>query len=685
MAEKVMKSDCMLCVWDCGIKAYLEDDKLVKVEGLPEHPVSKGYICPRGEALPEYVYSPTRLKKPLLRKNGELQEVSWDEALDFCANKLTQIKEKYGARALAAFCGSVGVENIEIGNFAQRFLGAFGSPNLLSVENICYRTRIIARQLTFGRYPLDDPQKSKCIILWGHNPDGAKGMLAEWIREKLEKENDFRLILIDPRKTPLAEHGYYVAIRPGTDAALALAMLNVIINENLYDKETVENYSVGFEELVKHVQGYTPEWAEEITWISSEDIKEIARIFATSESASIVQGVNSLDQHRNGLQNSRVLSLLQAVTGNVFNPGGWVTVPRPPLANLGVNVDEEPLGSGQYPVFSSLWGRKSPFGIATMYPDAVLQGDPYPVRGTIVTAANPVLSFPDSNLYQKAFENLDFLAVMDPFLTETAKLADVVLPACTFLEKSGVSYVYGVVFGEPYAMVHRKVIEPVGESKPDWKIWSELAERMGLGEYFPWKEEDEVVDAMLETGEFAEKLKQSELGLFYGEKQYNYLTKKQLKTPSGKIEIYSKTLEEHGHDPIPKYIEPAQSPVSTPELYEKYPIILISGARMQEFTHTQQRNVPSLLEQNPEPLVEVHPDTAGQYGVSDGDMINVETRKGSIQLKAQCTDRISRGVVSIAHGWSDANVNKLMDLEGYDPITAYPDFKSVLCRISPAR
>jgi len=675
----------MGCVWDCGIKAHLEDGRLVKVEGLPEHPISRGYICPRGEALPEYVYSPHRLLSPKIRlkKGGNLQDVTWDQALEFCAEKLENIKQKYGARALAVFCGSVGVESIEVATFSRLFAGAFGTSTLLSVENICYRTRILGRQLTFGRYPLDDPGKSRCIILWGHNPDGSKGMLGELIRKKLSEEG-FQLIVIDPKKIPLAENAFHLKIRPGTDAALGLAMANVIINEGIYDKEFVENYTLGFEQLSEHVQKYTPEWAADVTWIPAEDIRRAARIFALQGPSCISQGINTLDQHRNGIQNSRLLCILQSITGNVYKPGSWVSVPRIPLANIGVNVDEEPLGASDYPVFSSLWGRKAHFGIATMFPQAVLEGTPYPIRGTIVTACNPVLSFPDSALFKKAFQELDFLAVIDPFLTETAELADVVFPACTFLEKDGLSYVYGVVFGEPYAAIHRKVIEPVGESMPDWKIWSELGRKMGLGKHFPWKTDEEVVDALMEPGEFTELLKASPLGAYYGEKEYDVHKKKKLRTPSGKIELYSQSLKDYGYDPIPEYMEPYRSPVSTPELCQSYPLILISGARVQEYTHTQLRNIPSLRESVPEPLAEINPITAEKYAVKDGQMVRVETDKGSIELRLQTTEDMAEGVVSVPHGWKQANVNQLVDMEGMDPITAYPDFKAVLCRIKSA-
>ena len=384
----VVNSSCMLCVWDCGIKAHVEDGRLVKTEGMPEHPVTNGYICPRGENLPAYVYSDSRLLYPYRRKNKGLERITWDQALDICAENLTKIKEKYGSKALAIFCGSVGVENIEVAAFAQRFKSAYNTPNLLSVENICYRMRILARQLTFGRYVGEDYRKAECIVLWGHNPDGSRRMLGDLIREKIANEK-IELIVIDPKRTDLAKMGLHLQIRPGTDAALALAMLHVIINEDRWDKEFVENYTKGFPELKEHIQQYTPEWAAEITGIPATDIKIVARIFAQSNAACILQGINTLDQHQNGFQNSRLLSLLQIVTGNIDKPGTWVTIPFIRMADLRLPMEEKPIGADEYPIFYSVWGRVSPYGIATLFPKAVLEGIPYPLKASIVTAANP--------------------------------------------------------------------------------------------------------------------------------------------------------------------------------------------------------------------------------------------------------------------------------------------------------
>ena len=212
---KVIKSACILCFLACGINAYVKDGRLVKVEGMAENPLNQGWLCPRGEHLPDYVYSPDRLKYPMKKENGGWKRISWDEALDTIANKLQQIKDKYGARALAVITGSLGAEDIELSGFAQRFRGAYGTPNFLSVESICFRSRIMARLLTFGTYPLEDPEKSQCIILWGHNPDNSEGTIAKRVYEGLER--GLKLIVIDPKRIPLAKRGIHLQIRPGTE------------------------------------------------------------------------------------------------------------------------------------------------------------------------------------------------------------------------------------------------------------------------------------------------------------------------------------------------------------------------------------------------------------------------------------------------------------------------------------
>ncbi|MBA7647809.1 Acetylene hydratase [subsurface metagenome] len=681
MVERIIKTDCILCVWGCGINAHVEDGKLVRVEGMAEHPLSQGVLCPRGAALADYVYSPDRLRYPMKKVNGSWERLSWDEALDIIAGKLGQLKDEYGAHTLAIFCGSIGVENNELAAFARRFRGAYGTPNFLSVESNCYRSRILAQQLTFGTFLLEEPEKAKCVLLWGHDPDNSKLPLANKLYKALAE--GLELIVINPKRTLLAKRGIHIPIRPGTDCALALAMLNVIISEDLYDKEFVQEHTVGFDKLREHVKQYPPEKVAEITWIPADNIRKVARMFATAESASIVPGTCAIDQHINGLQTGRAFAILQAVTGNIDVPGGWVNVPFPRLGSLHIKVDEEPIGAAEHPLFYRLWGREAPYGQAMYLAEAILDEKPYPIKALIVTGGNPVITLPDSNRIKQALEKLDLLVVIDLFMTETARLADIVLPACSFIERSGVGYVYAVTSGMPYLMLRKKIIEPLWESWSDWKFWSELGRRMGYGELFPWQTDDEIVEYWLRTtGLTMEQLtEQKPEGVFFAEKKYDLCRRSEFRTPSTKIELYSETLAEHGYDPIPVHIEPSQSPVSNPELAKEYPLILTTGARIQQYTHTQFRNVPALRQASPEPITEIHPDTAKEYGIVDGDAVAIETLKGEIRMKVKTTKDLAPHVVSLPHGWSEANANILTELEPRDPVTGYTEFKALLCRM----
>ncbi|MFC1866946.1 molybdopterin-dependent oxidoreductase [Thermodesulfobacteriota bacterium] len=680
MATEVIKSDCILCINSCGINAYVEDGKLVKVEGMKEHPISEGAICPRGTALPEWVYSKGRLQYPMKKADGEWVQISWDEALDTIAEKLQEIKDKYGAKGLAVYTGSLGTENIELAGYAQRFRGVYGTPNLLSVEGNCFRSRIMARQMTFGGYPIEEPWKSKCIMVYGQNMDLSRITVGNKLYKAMEEGTLEHVIVIDPKRIPMAKKGIHLQLRPGTDTALSLGFLNVIIGEDLYDKEFVDKYCKGFDQLKEHVKQYTPEKVEEITWVPADAIRKVARIFAKNKPASIVPGTCSIDQHINGFQGNRIHAIIQAVTGNVNNPGGWVSIPFIRLGDMRVTEISDPIGTREHPLFRRFWGRTSPYGQQMLFADAVLKEDPYPIKGLICAGGNPAVTLPDSQRIKEAMKALDFMVVSELFMTDTAELADIVLPACSFLEKSGVGYVYGVTNCIPFAMLRKKVIDPLGESWPDWKIWTEIGIRMGYEEFFPWKTEEEIIDFFLKPSGLTREQLETEHpeGMYYAEKTYN---KHRFFTPSGKIELYSETLEENGYDPIPKHVEPSKSPFSTPELYKKYPVILSTGARVPEYTHTQFRGVPSLEKTAPEALAEIHPETAAKYGLDDGNMAHIETTKGGIDIKIVTNEDLHPGIISVPHGWAKANVNNLTELEPRDPVTGYTEMKALLCNI----
>jgi formate dehydrogenase (coenzyme F420) alpha subunit len=678
--KREVLTDCTLCYHSCGTKVTVEDGKAVKVEGLESHPVNKGKLCPKGEAMLDNIYHPNRLKYPMKRINGDWERITWDQVLTEIADKLTTLKAEFGPDILGVFSGSIGVENLEMAGLTQRFRAAFGSPNFFSVESVCYRMRIRTRQITFGKYPTEEFH-SNLYMLWGHNPDESDFPLRLALEKNLKK--GAKLVVIDPKRIPLADKAeMYLRIRPGADGAMALAMINVIINENLYDASFIDKWTYGFDKLIPHVQKYTPEWAEKITWVPAEDIRKLSRLFATTKGASIYQGTCTQDQSANGTQSSRAFSILQVITGNINIPGGWVISPRLKFGNVGLGAETEPLGADQYPIFYEVFGRKSPYGVVTLVPESI----PEKLKAFLVVGGNPMLSMPDSNAFKEAFERLDLLVVHDIFMTETAELAHYVLPACSHLEKWGVAYTYNVCHCVPYLMLRKKAIEPLYESWSEWKLWTELAKKLGLEEYFPWKSEEELVAFELEPSglTFETLMKEKAGGGYYQEKEYE--TKEgQFRTPTGKIEIYSKALEDVGFDPLPTYKEPTRSPLGSPELLEKYPLILNTGNRNFYYTHSQHRMIKSLHDKSPEPKAEIGPKAAEQYGIKEGDDIIIETNRGEVWMKAHVDERVAEGVVLVPHGWpGKANVNLLTDTQIREPIMGYPQMKALLCSVRKA-
>jgi len=677
---EVIKTDCGLCINCCGVNAYVEDGKLVKVEGIPEHWLNKGRLCPKGERLPDLLYSPSRLKYPMKKINGRFQRMSWDDALGEIGAKLQELKDKYGAHTLATWTGSVGVEHFEMAAFNQRFRGAYGTPNFFNAEGICFRTRILARQITFGRYPVEEPKNANCILLWGRNPDESYWPVGRIIRERVQA--GARLITIDPRRIPISRLGIYLQPRPGTDGAVALAMMHVIIAEDLWDKEFVDKYTTGFDRLMEHVKQYTPEKAETISSVPAAEIRRAARIFATTKSACILEGVGHMNQFANGLQTNRAYSILMAITGNVDVPGGWVTCPQVRLADLRLPVEEHPLGYEEFPVFHQ-FKSPPPYGSASMMTETMKTEKPYPIKAFISSGSNPALTFPDTNLFLEGIKNLELFVNIDPNMTETGQLADYLLPACTFLEETGIGgFPYGISYCEPYIMLRKKVVEPLYESKPIWLIWSELGRKMGYGEHFPWNTDEEVAEHFFSTsGVTIKDLTEHPEGIYFSKKQYRLFEKKGFATATGKAELYSARMEELGFPGLPGHVEPQQSAVANPELVKQYPETLLTGNRQIEYIDAQMHDSSALRARRPSAEAEINPVTAAKYGIMHGELIAVETPRGSIRISANVTPDIKPGVVSVPHGWAEANCNILLDAKLLDHVSGYITLNSVACRI----
>ncbi len=679
---KLVKTSCGLCPQSCGMNIHLERDWVVSVEGMAEHPWSRGILCPKGEAAAELLCHPERLTHPLRRENGSWRCITWDEALDLIADKLAEIREEDSRAFATAFGMPILLSGSVTPAIIRRFLYVYGSPNCFSVESMCYRCRLIAYMLTYGRFRVADPENANCILLWGHNHNSSNPPLAERVLQA--RQRGAKLVVVDPQRTPLAgEARLHLRPRPGSDCALFLSLMQVIISEQLYDERFVREWTIGFDELAQHVEAYTPERVQEITWVPAESIREVAHLYATSKPACIVQGTNALDQHASGLQNSRAMATLQAITGNLDVAGGFVRAPR--LRENPIEMPVKPkgkaIGQEEYPVFFGIFKREFGEGQAMLLPEVLLSGKPYPLKLMIIAGSNPLLTWPNSHKVAEALRKLEMLVVMDLFMSETAKLADLILPATTFLEQTELSDYYSL-WGVPYVMLRKKVAEP-GERWSDLRFWLELARRMGYQDYFPWSSEEEVIDYVLEPSGLTVKYLTEERpeGLLYDSIKYREYDSEGFRTPSGKVELYSETLASQGYDPLPTQRESPESPLSRPEWLPEFPLILTTGARQLEYIHSQMRNIPSLRQRAPEPVAEIDSETAARYGIKDGEMIAVETRRGRIELRARVSEDVMPGVVCLPHGWAEANVNLLTDELPADPTLGYPALKSLLCRI----
>ncbi|MDP2643407.1 MAG: molybdopterin-dependent oxidoreductase [Desulfobacterales bacterium] len=677
---------CHLCCGHCSVKAIVEDGRVVDMEpdmdsgfSSEQCPLKKGR-----HAIPEVLYHPDRLIYPRKRigerGGGKWERISWEEALDTIAGKFMALKEKYGPTALALGLGEP--KGMEFA-FAQRFATVFGTPNVVTPGWSCGIPVGQGSAMTYGWNCVpDDENLPGLVVLWGCNLVHTTGGMR---RETLEAvlNNGGKLIVIDPQKIDMARVAHlWIKIRPGSDGALAMGALKVIIEEKLYDADIVANRTVGFEKLEQHVKTFSLEEVEQVTWVPRRQIEEFARLYAQTKPAAIQWG-NALDQLANSFQSGRAISIMRGITGNLNIPGGDVFLTPAPFTRPG-----RFFLLGKYPrkperILGDRFkmAQRSAFIPPHAMMKAILEEKPYPIKAAMFILTNPLVSYPNSKETYKALMKLDFIVVSELFMTPTAALADIVLPAAWGMEHEEVGYWPGW-YEEMRA--HPKIVDPPGECWPDTKIINELAKRLGMQEDF-WEDDHEALDYMLKPSGMTYEQFKAKRAIF-PKREYR---KHDYRTPSGKIEIYSEQLDQMGYSPMPLF----EAVNHFPEATDRFPLLL-TNAKEEAYMLSSYKSVASIRTMRPDPVVELHPDMADQLGLKEGDWVTIETKEGKIRQKLSLNKEIDPRVViaafgwwfpedsSRAFGWNKSNINMLTPSgPDYDVTTGGLALRGIPCKV----
>jgi anaerobic selenocysteine-containing dehydrogenase len=608
------------------------------------------------------------------------QRISWDQAVDEIAGQLAVLRDRYGPETFVQLGGTVHGP----GDWAGwRFCNLFGSPNIFGQGKNCGEAELLTECATYGydtAYSSPRPGLTKCIIVWGANP--AESAHLFWRGIKKVKDAGAKLIVVDPRPTECtSEADVWVRLRPATDGALALGMLHVMIKEGLYDEEFVSRWCLGFEEVKRLVEGYTPERTAEITWVPAEQIVEIARIYGTHKPGIITFGVATCHLGSNaGKSAVQAKAILRAVSGNLDVEGGnvlgngftdkiaWLEnlhwdklVDHPLRRRDSVGAEQFPMASVRsYVTYREGMQRIHPLGyggsqyMVWMTPSAlwpaILEGNPYQVSAMVTQGGNPLLTLANSRYIYQALksERLQLHVVMDFFMTPSAQLADYVLPAADNLERPDVSVRWGL---PGYYLAAEQCVPPRHERRNDYDLWRDLGCRLGQAEYWPATYEG-MLDKLLEPAgkTFREFAAQPEPWHFMPN-AYRKHEQRGFATYSGKVELLPSVFAKLGYDPLPEWDEPAESPVRSKDLAQEYPLILVSGARVRHFTHSSHRQLERLRKARPEPIVMINPKVAAKLGIADGDWVYIETALGKVKQRARPSEEIDPRVVSADGYW----------------------------------
>jgi thiosulfate reductase/polysulfide reductase chain A len=630
---------CEMCVWRCGVRARVKDGRVVKLEGNPDNPHSKGKLCARGQSGLMNTYDPDRVLTPLIRvgKRGEglFRKATWDEALDLTAQKMLDIKNQYGPEAMI-FSSTHNLSQVQFENL----LYAYGSPNYGTQRSLCFNAMITAFLLTYG---IEEPSRNydnvEFILMVGRNMMEAIST-SETSELSRALSRGAKLVYLDPRYTKTASKATeWIPIRPGTDSAFLLAMISVITTNELADCEFVKKYVVGCDGIQEEMRRYTPQWAEQITGVPASTVDRIAREYAAAKHNAMAHPGWRTSNFINSFQTERAIATLNALSGNVLTPGGCLSADVA-AEGAGLGVPPQP----PYPRVSALrldgalW--KYPLvplklGVFQELRDAILTGEPYQAHGWFIARQNPVLSLPDRQRTLEAFGKMDFIAVVDILPNDSAWFADVILPEASYLER----YDPLLPVGDK-AWLRQPVIEPQGEAKSALWIYKQLGERLGLGDFFQYTDEEDYIRQQLAPlGTSLEEVKINGYAEMPSREQNEEIV---FNTPSGKIEVYSETLAKAGFSPWPAWEAPPQPKPGT--------FYLLTGKVGQ---HTQMGTQNNLLlhKYQDDPRLWMHPDAAQSLGLTDGDLVQVTSEVGEVKVALKVTQAIRSDCVYLTPGF----------------------------------
>ena len=700
-----MPTTCWECSANCGALATVADGRVVDYQPNPAAPHSKGAFCIKGiRGAPGLTYNPNRLLYPQRRTGargeGKWARITWDEALDEMADRLAEVRRKHGPDAIV---GATSGANFSRSLIMALTLRSIGSPNWMINQDLCGGCRAVSARITgLNIQRGEDIEHTRCALIVGRNSSVADPI--EWAAIKNARKRGAKLVVVDPKRTPVAAIAdLWLAPRVGTDAALALAMINIMITEGLYDRDYVTKHCRGFDALAKRAADYPPHVAAHLTGVAEADIIQAAHMFADGP-ATFVSG-HGIDAASVGVQTFRAFHALVAISGNIDRVGGnlrsrqpkgfssYVELLHRPEFRLDLETEKRTIGADRFPLWAGPRGWQTACHNPTVI-EAMLTGKPRPVRALIASGVNILVTYPDTRRTIEALQSLDFVAVAAHQMTPTAEFADIVLPKTTTLEEEEVSFMPS----GPIVLLTRAVVPPQGDARQEIEIMAPLLDRLAARQaitkrLLPWKTQREFNTYLLgDSGITMDELQ----ALGYHQVSSAPVPAEQpFATKTGKIELFSTALAELGLDPLPAHVAPARE-TAAPEIRARFPLTLISGDREKSYHHSRFRDQDWALKVSPDPRLVMHPQTATNQGLADGDWVRLEVAgaNGDCRLRVKFSDTTPKDVVNTGMGWwrpaaadpahgaLDVNINAALAYSGpYDPVSGSSDIRGLLCRV----